>query len=97
MRYPARNEKNYNRTHENYQVGYTIRFEDVNDKERTRIRYMTDGMLFRETLVDPLLSRYSVIMVRAAIALRDRVLSTDLSRSTKHMNAVYTAIYSLAY
>jgi ATP-dependent RNA helicase DDX35 len=46
------------------QVGYTIRFEDVSDKERTRILYLTDGMLFRETLVDPLLSRYSVIMVR---------------------------------
>ena len=45
------------------QVGYTIRFEDVSDKERTRILYMTDGMLFREALVDPLLSRYSVIMV----------------------------------
>ena len=45
------------------QVGYTIRFEDVSDKDRTRILYMTDGMLFRETLVDPLLSRYSVIMV----------------------------------
>ena len=45
------------------QVGYTIRFEDVSDKERTRILYMTDGMLFRETLVDPLLSKYSVIMV----------------------------------
>ncbi|KAJ7231444.1 pre-mRNA splicing factor [Mycena haematopus] len=44
------------------EVGYTIRFEDVSDKERTRILYMTDGMLFRETLVDPLLSRYSVIM-----------------------------------
>lgn len=46
------------------QVGYTIRFEDVSDKERTRILYMTDGMLFREALLDPLLSRYSVIMVR---------------------------------
>jgi ATP-dependent RNA helicase DDX35 len=46
-----------------FQVGYTIRFEDVSDKDRTRIKYMTDGMLFRETLVDPLLSRYSVIMV----------------------------------
>ena len=45
------------------QVGYTIRFEDVSSKERTRILYMTDGMLFRETLVDPLLSRYSIIMV----------------------------------
>jgi ATP-dependent RNA helicase DDX35 len=48
------------------QVGYTIRFEDVSDKERTRILYMTDGMLFRETLVDPLLSRYSAIMVRSS-------------------------------
>ena len=46
------------------QVGYTIRFEDVSDKNRTRIRYMTDGVLFREALIDPLLSRYSVIMVR---------------------------------
>jgi hypothetical protein len=45
------------------QVGYTIRYEDVSSKERTRILYMTDGMLFRETLVDPLLSRYSAIMV----------------------------------
>lgn len=45
------------------EVGYTIRFEDVSSKETTRILYMTDGMLFRETLVDPLLSRYSVIMV----------------------------------
>jgi ATP-dependent RNA helicase DDX35 len=45
-------------------VGYTIRFEDVSNKDRTRICYLTDGVLFRETLVDPLLSRYSVIMVR---------------------------------
>ena len=45
------------------QVGYTIRFEDVSDKAKTRILYLTDGILFRETLLDPLLSRYSVIMV----------------------------------
>ncbi|KAG2146985.1 P-loop containing nucleoside triphosphate hydrolase protein [Suillus bovinus] len=57
------------------EVGYTIRFEDVTDKERTRICYMTDGMLFRETLIDPLLSRYSVIMIDEA---HERSLYTDL-------------------
>jgi ATP-dependent RNA helicase DDX35 len=45
------------------EVGYSIRFEDLTNKERTRIKYLTDGMLFREIMVDPLLSRYSVIMV----------------------------------
>ncbi|TBU50208.1 pre-mRNA splicing factor [Dichomitus squalens] len=57
------------------EVGYTIRFEDVSDKDRTRILYMTDGMLFRETLVDPLLSRYSVIMIDEA---HERSVYTDL-------------------
>ncbi|KAI9056633.1 P-loop containing nucleoside triphosphate hydrolase protein [Trametes sanguinea] len=57
------------------EVGYTIRFEDVSDKERTRILYMTDGMLFRETLIDPLLSRYSVIMIDEA---HERSIYTDL-------------------
>ncbi|THH20964.1 hypothetical protein EW146_g488 [Bondarzewia mesenterica] len=57
------------------EVGYTIRFEDVSSKERTRIRYMTDGMLFREILVDPLLSRYSVIMIDEA---HERSVYTDL-------------------
>ncbi|KAL0581787.1 hypothetical protein V5O48_000264 [Marasmius crinis-equi] len=57
------------------EVGYTIRFEDVSDKQKTRILYMTDGMLFRETLVDPLLSRYSVIMIDEA---HERSVYTDL-------------------
>ncbi|KAL1752961.1 P-loop containing nucleoside triphosphate hydrolase protein [Schizophyllum commune] len=57
------------------EVGYTIRFEDVSDKERTRILYMTDGMLFRETLVDPLLTRYSVIMIDE---VHERSVYTDL-------------------
>src|SRR5438270_13037443 len=57
------------------QVGYTIRFEDVTSATKTRIKYMTDGMLFRETLVDPLLTRYSVIMIDEA---HERSLYTDV-------------------
>lgn len=48
------------------QVGYSIRFEDLSSPTRTRIKYMTDGMLFRECMQDPLLSKYSVIMASAA-------------------------------
>ncbi|KAH7340706.1 P-loop containing nucleoside triphosphate hydrolase protein [Rhizoctonia solani] len=57
------------------EVGYTIRFEDVSSKTRTRIKYMTDGMLFRETMIDPLLSKYSVIMIDEA---HERSIYTDL-------------------
>lgn len=56
------------------QVGYSIRFEDVTSA-RTRIKFLTDGMLLREALVDPLLSRYSVIMVDEA---HERSLSSDI-------------------
>ncbi|PPQ98819.1 hypothetical protein CVT24_003373 [Panaeolus cyanescens] len=57
------------------EVGYTIRFEDVSSRENTRILYLTDGMLFREVLVDPLLSRYSVIMIDE---VHERSIHTDL-------------------
>ena len=56
------------------QVGYSIRFEDVTSAA-TRIKFVTDGLLLREALVDPLLSRYSVIMVDEA---HERSLSTDI-------------------
>ncbi|KAJ5248723.1 hypothetical protein N7468_000174 [Penicillium chermesinum] len=56
------------------QVGYSIRFEDVTSAS-TKIKFLTDGMLLREALVDPLLSRYSVIMVDEA---HERSLSTDV-------------------
>ncbi|KAH8678087.1 P-loop containing nucleoside triphosphate hydrolase protein [Xylariales sp. PMI_506] len=56
------------------EVGYSIRFEDATSAS-TRIKFMTDGLLIREALVDPLLSRYSVIMVDEA---HERSISTDI-------------------
>lgn len=47
------------------EVGYTIRFEDCTSAD-TKIKYMTDGMLEREVLLDPNLKRYSVIMLDEA-------------------------------
>ncbi|KAI4102666.1 MAG: hypothetical protein L6R37_004256 [Teloschistes peruensis] len=56
------------------EVGYSIRFEDLTS-EKTQIKFLTDGLLLREALADPLLSRYSVIMVDEA---HERSLSTDI-------------------
>lgn len=56
------------------EVGYSIRFEDVTSSV-TRIKFLTDGLLIREALVDPLLTRYSVIMVDEA---HERSISTDI-------------------
>lgn len=51
------------------EVGYTIRFEDLSNPTRTRIKYLTDGMLFRECMQDPLLSKYSVVMVSSYLVV----------------------------
>ncbi|KAK4199204.1 P-loop containing nucleoside triphosphate hydrolase protein [Triangularia verruculosa] len=56
------------------EVGYTIRFEDVTSPA-TKIKYMTDGMLEREILIDPELKRYSVIMLDEA---HERTIATDV-------------------
>lgn len=57
-----------------HEVGYSIRFEDcTNDK--TRLKYMTDGMLLREFLGEPDLSSYAVMMVDEA---HERTLHTDV-------------------
>lgn len=64
-------------------VGYTIRFEDVTS-EKTRIKYMTDGVLLREAVVgsespaSPAaapLSAYSAIIMDEA---HERSLNTDV-------------------
>ncbi|KAK4938803.1 DEAH-box ATP-dependent RNA helicase prp22 [Elasticomyces elasticus] len=56
------------------EVGYTIRFEDRTSPD-TKIKYMTDGMLQREILLDPDLKRYSVIMLDEA---HERTIATDV-------------------
>lgn len=56
------------------QVGYTIRFEDCTGPN-TLLKYMTDGMLLREAMSDPELSRYSCVILDEA---HERTLATDI-------------------
>ena len=56
------------------EVGYSIRFEDCST-ERTKIKYMTDGMMLREFLGEPDMASYSVILVDEA---HERTLHTDI-------------------
>ena len=56
------------------EVGYTIRFDDVSS-ESTVLKFLTDGMLLREAMSDPLLSRYSAICLDEA---HERTLATDV-------------------
>jgi pre-mRNA-splicing factor ATP-dependent RNA helicase DHX38/PRP16 len=55
-------------------VGYSIRFEDNTCKE-TLIKYMTDGVLLRESLNDPDLEVYSCLVMDEA---HERSLNTDV-------------------
>lgn len=55
-------------------AGYCVRFEDVTSPE-TCIKYMTDGMLLREAISDPLLTKYSVVILDE---VHERTIHTDV-------------------
>jgi len=56
------------------EVGYNIRFEDMTGP-KTVLKYMTDGMLLREAMADPMLERYAAVILDEA---HERTLSTDI-------------------
>jgi pre-mRNA-splicing factor ATP-dependent RNA helicase DHX15/PRP43 len=56
------------------EVGYSIRFEELTS-QKTFLKYSTDGMLLREAMTDPELSRYAVIVIDEA---HERTLATDV-------------------
>ncbi|KAI7749740.1 LOW QUALITY PROTEIN: hypothetical protein M8C21_015595, partial [Ambrosia artemisiifolia] len=56
------------------QVGYSVRFDD-RTSAITVLKYLTDGMLLREAMTDPLLKRYKVIILDEA---HERTLATDV-------------------
>lgn len=51
-----------------------MRFEDVTSSE-TKLKFMTDGMLLREAIGDPLLLRYTVVVLDEA---HERTVHTDV-------------------
>ena len=56
------------------EVGYCIRFEDVTS-EATRIKFLTDGMLLREAMLDAQLAQYDVVVLDEA---HERTIHTDV-------------------
>ncbi|KAI5657260.1 hypothetical protein M9H77_26053 [Catharanthus roseus] len=54
-------------------------------QDLTRIKFLTNGVLLREMMDDPLLSKYSVIMVDEA---HERSLSTDISLGLRKRHVI---------
>ncbi|CAD5216592.1 unnamed protein product [Bursaphelenchus xylophilus] len=55
-------------------VGYVLRFNEVMS-ENTQVKFMTDGILLREFQTDPLLTKYSIVIVDES---HERTITTDL-------------------
>ena len=55
-------------------VGYRVRFEE-RLSEKTKIKFVTDGMLLREAIIDPDLSKYGIVVVDEA---HERSVASDV-------------------
>lgn len=56
------------------EVGYSVRFDQC-VSEKTKLKYLTDGMLLREAMLDNLLSKYNVVLLDEA---HERTLQTEI-------------------
>ncbi|XP_055331601.1 probable ATP-dependent RNA helicase DHX35 [Paramacrobiotus metropolitanus] len=57
------------------EVGYVVRFDDCSSAQ-TKIKFVTDGILVREMMADPLLQQYSVLMLDE---VHERSIQTDIA------------------
>lgn len=55
-------------------VGYSVRFDNCSSS-KTRLKYITDGMLLREAMLDGLLKNYAIIILDEA---HERTLQTEI-------------------
>lgn len=56
------------------EVGYSVRFESV-ASSKTRLKYLTDGMLLREAMNDSQMDQYGIVILDE---VHERTLSTDI-------------------
>ncbi|KAH6970885.1 hypothetical protein BKA56DRAFT_660887 [Ilyonectria sp. MPI-CAGE-AT-0026] len=56
------------------EVGYSVRFDNATS-DKTRLKYMTDGLLLREAMEDGTFSSYSCVIIDEA---HERTISTDI-------------------
>mgnify|MGYP006118446155 CR=1 FL=1 len=58
-------------------MGYRVRFDEKLDREgnRTKIVFMTDGMLLREAILDNILKKYGVLVLDE---VHERAVNSDV-------------------